>query len=389
MRDQENLHHCTPYPGHWSGGIQLQSVMKGHHALSATIISELSRIGKSGNASDSDGDMFGNAIHTNLLPKHTPEPTWIPYVYNREGAEYLAKDIRGCARRTGNTIPENGRIYQGERIENYMLPCDEKEQDRLDFIHTMVMNALKSDRLTHVPHTPNGRFLDLGCGTGIWAIEMARVYPNAYVLGLDISAIQPKFTPPNCVFKAPFDYELPWLMGEGQWDVIHMQMGCGSVTNWPNLYKKIFDHLRCGAWFEQLEINFEPRCNDRLPDQSSLKFWYQSLKTATKATQRKVVHSPERTLCWLREAEFSKISHREIVLPLNPGKQPVYDQTAAQWFRTAFVESIEPLSLAPLSRLLGWAYEEIQSVVAAAVTEALDPNIDVYYTLHLYKARKP
>ena len=55
-----------------------------------------------------------------------------------------------------------------------MPPSDELAKDRLDFLHTMSMKALRSDRLIHVPHIDNGRFLDLGCGTGIWAIEMGK-----------------------------------------------------------------------------------------------------------------------------------------------------------------------------------------------------------------------
>ncbi|PWY95762.1 hypothetical protein BO94DRAFT_600357 [Aspergillus sclerotioniger CBS 115572] len=102
---------------------------------------------------------------------------------------------------------ENGRIYQGQGINSYILPCDETEQDCLDFMHALVMKALWPARLGHIPHAHNGRFLDLGCGMGIWVIEMAEAYLNTYVLGVDISVIQPDFHPPNCAFVVSFDYE--------------------------------------------------------------------------------------------------------------------------------------------------------------------------------------
>ena len=35
------------------------------------------------------------------------------------------------------------------------------------------------------------RILDLGTGTGIWAIEMADMYPSAAVVGTDLSPVQP------------------------------------------------------------------------------------------------------------------------------------------------------------------------------------------------------
>ena len=41
------------------------------------------------------------------------------------------------------------------------------------------------------------RILDIGTGTGIWAIDMADRYPQAEIVGTDLSPIQPKWVPPN------------------------------------------------------------------------------------------------------------------------------------------------------------------------------------------------
>jgi methylase of polypeptide subunit release factors len=37
------------------------------------------------------------------------------------------------------------------------------------------------------------RVLDVGTGTGIWAIEMADAHPEAEIVGIDLSPIQPKW----------------------------------------------------------------------------------------------------------------------------------------------------------------------------------------------------
>jgi methylase of polypeptide subunit release factors len=48
------------------------------------------------------------------------------------------------------------------------------------------------------------RILDVGTGTGIWAIDAADKYPSAEVIGTDISPIQPGWVPPNLyVFLPP------------------------------------------------------------------------------------------------------------------------------------------------------------------------------------------
>jgi cyclopropane fatty-acyl-phospholipid synthase-like methyltransferase len=39
--------------------------------------------------------------------------------------------------------------------------------------------------------------LDLGTGTGVWALELADAHPEATILGTDLSPIQPLYVPPN------------------------------------------------------------------------------------------------------------------------------------------------------------------------------------------------
>jgi len=41
------------------------------------------------------------------------------------------------------------------------------------------------------------KVLDVGTGTGLWAIDFGDTYPNAEVIGTDLSPIQPSWVPPN------------------------------------------------------------------------------------------------------------------------------------------------------------------------------------------------
>lgn len=110
---------------------------------------------------------------------------------------------------------ENGRLYHGWRRGLYMFPCDEvrlaallnrasetcllpspsphqnpargaagrgadsvaqDEKDRMDLYHKLFEVARKGQLhqapIANNPYEPP-RILDLGCGTGIWAIDMA------------------------------------------------------------------------------------------------------------------------------------------------------------------------------------------------------------------------
>lgn len=47
---------------------------------------------------------------------------------------------------------------------------------------------------------PPRKVLDIATGTGTWAIEMGDQYPEAQIIGTDLSPIQPPFVPPNVRF---------------------------------------------------------------------------------------------------------------------------------------------------------------------------------------------
>lgn len=66
----------------------------------------------------------------------------------------------------------------------YFAPNDEAENDRLDMHHHLATLLLKG-RLHVAPIGKNPqRILDLGCGTGIWAINMGI---NSFYIHFDSS----------------------------------------------------------------------------------------------------------------------------------------------------------------------------------------------------------
>jgi hypothetical protein len=39
------------------------------------------------------------------------------------------------------------------------------------------------------------------------------------------------------------DFESEWTLGKESFDLIHLRQGCGSVSSWPMLYKRIFEYV--------------------------------------------------------------------------------------------------------------------------------------------------
>jgi SAM-dependent methyltransferase len=97
------------------------------------------------------------------------------------------------------------------------------------------------------------RVLDLGTGTGIWAIDFADEYPSALVIGTDLSPIQPSSVPPNCRFYVD-DIESEWTYGaEEKFDFIHARALGGSIANFDLLYRRVYSNLKPGGWVEMQE----------------------------------------------------------------------------------------------------------------------------------------
>ena len=72
------------------------------------------------------------------------------------------------------------------------MPNDEQEQERLDIMHYVNLSMLDGRMcVSPVEKKVGMRVLDVGTGTGIWAIDFADAHPDSTVVGVDLSPIQP------------------------------------------------------------------------------------------------------------------------------------------------------------------------------------------------------
>ena len=208
----------------------------------------------------------------------------------------------------------HGRTFHSERhATRYWGPNDERQAEAMDINHH-VLTLLLGGRL-HLAPIPRdvGKVLDVVTGTGIWAIDFADEYPNAQVLGTDLSPIQPYWIPVNCKFEID-DAELPWTWSEGTFDYVHIRYLVGAVADWPRLFRQAYAALKPGGWVESFEPDSAFASDDgSLPADSQLVHWANLNREGGRRIGRPfTVVSDDLQLKGIQEAGFTDITVKNL-----------------------------------------------------------------------------
>jgi len=172
---------------------------------------------------------------------------------------------------------ENNRRY----VSNYSQPNDEDEQLRLQIMHQVFLFLLKS-HLTSVPLMNPDKILDIGTGTGDWVIGIGEAFPQAEVIGNDLSAIQPSAVPPNVFFEIFDAEEDDWTYPQDHFDLIHFRNMAGSFQSWRHMYERTFAHLKPGGWIEVVDFDDQSSVFSKYFKKGSEMYeWYMALGEAS------------------------------------------------------------------------------------------------------------
>ncbi|KAH6604442.1 trans-aconitate 2-methyltransferase, partial [Trichoderma cornu-damae] len=155
-------------------------------------------------------------------------------------------------------IHEYGHSYHGSG--RMVTPNDRCENERQGYQHelftlclggALTFTRLPMDGLS--PEAPHFHILDVGCGGGHWAMEMAQTNPLVDVLGIELSSANlPKEVPPNLTFEIA-DAAEDWP--PRLYDFINLRnLVGGGIRDWKRLVTQAFEHLKPGGQLEFTEL---------------------------------------------------------------------------------------------------------------------------------------
>ncbi|KAM0311055.1 hypothetical protein ACHAO8_007488 [Botrytis cinerea] len=289
-----------------------------------------------------------------------------------------------------NYTYENGRRYHAYQSGSYLLPNDEAEQQRLDLKHH-VFKLILGGKLFCAPIDPNPqRILDVGTGTGLWAIECADEFASAEVTGTDLSPIQPGWVPPNCKFMID-DAENEWLFSNNrQFDLIHWRVLASSISDWPKFFSQAYTHVRPGGWVEAQEHEVHIESDDGTDlNAGDLQRFFGLIDEASVKNGKMMDEVAGNQKQWMIDAGFVDVHDQVYKVPIGRWPKDKRLKEIGMYYQAQCLDAVEPISMALFTRVLGYSFEEAQVMMVGPRNDMKNPLNHVYMKFHFVYGRKP
>ncbi|WYZ45021.1 hypothetical protein EsH8_VIII_000337 [Colletotrichum jinshuiense] len=282
---------------------------------------------------------------------------------------------------------ENGRSYHSMSEGKYVYPNDDLELARLDLQHHIWLLTFDGALACSPGRHTAKRVLDMGTGTGIWAIDFADTYPESEVIGVDLSASQPDLLPSNCSFEID-DLELDWRWNQ-PFDFIFCRSMAGSWSDFRSIIQKAYDNLTPGGYFEVQDIELPTHCDDgSVPSTAAIYRWEAALLEASNEIGRSLNCAAE-CVEDLKSAGFVDICHQVFKWPFNKWPQDPKLKEIGRWHCANMDMGVEGFSLALLTRVKGWPRADVEALCEEVKRESKDTRMHGYWRMHAIHARKP
>ncbi|EEQ83994.2 hypothetical protein RJZ56_003507 [Blastomyces dermatitidis] len=304
-----------------------------------------------------------------------------------EGSVGSASYATTLASSIKNYVYANGRRYNSFRAGEYILPNDEDEQDRMDLTHHIYKLLLGGDIYVSPIKANPQRVLDIGTGTGIWAIDFADAHPESHVVGNDLSPIQPSWVPTNCVFEID-DLEATWPYTR-PFDFIHARELAGSIGDFDKLFEQAYKNLVPGGYFEIQSIEPCFLSDDGTLEKAkhALEWMHMEYEASAKfGKPLEIVKTfPEK----LKQAGFVDVKTTLKKLPIGTWPKDKKLKEIGRFQQLQVLQALEPYSLFLFTKILGWSAEETQVLLSGVRKDIKNREIHMYGWVHFTYGRKP
>ncbi|ODA80194.1 hypothetical protein RJ55_03152 [Drechmeria coniospora] len=277
--------------------------------------------------------------------------------------------------------------YHAYHAGKYAFPNDENEQLRDDLKHNLTIQLCGSNYF-YAPVRKllerGANVLDLGTGTGKWCIEMADSFPETRFHGMDLSPIQPNWVPENTDFVVDdIEHEGGWTYPLNTFDYIHVRHTIHSIKNRPQMWERIFNHLKPGGYVEVQEFQYVAACDDDSCDGPyALRDFLNYLQAGLEALGSQlnsIQHAEDELLA----AGFEDLRYQDLKSPIGPWPKRPQLRECGSILRDVIMWGLIGLARRPFRDGLGWTSVQIEMFLIE-VRKDLAREVDGVPVFHSY-----
>ncbi|WAO94555.1 Hypothetical protein NCS54_01214400 [Fusarium falciforme] len=262
----------------------------------------------------------------------------------------------------------NKRIYTTFVPDVYSwTPTDDCVIDVMDLINAISTELFDGELCQAPVMNKTQRVLDVGTGTGIWAINFADSNPEAEVFGSDISCIQPGWVPPNLSFVIE-NFNQSWTWKEDHFDYVHLRNLTGNVHDWSHLFRQAFQCLGPNGYLESHEQSLCFHREDPFPYDADLEdsikaieSWnsiFRSMEHEHELHRSFTVADDETQKEAMSKAGFVDLKRYYKQIPIGNWAKDGMLKEIGMFQLAALLGDLEGLLNYPATEL-GWSFEEI------------------------------
>lgn len=129
---------------------------------------------------------------------------------------------------------------------------------------------------------------------------------------------------------------------------------------------------------EQVEIDIRPFIDEGgFPESSKFLLWVREMNEAHDRAGQPLGMDPN-TQAVLEHLGYVDVRHDEIKVPYNSWPAGDHERDLGKWFNLAMTQGLSAMSLAPLTRMLGYKKDQVDALLEEVKEEICDRSIKSY-----------